>query len=318
MPITNKKISVVVPCRNEQDNILAMHERLTNTLQKIAADYEIIYTDNGSIDNSEKIFRELAAKDQKVSVIFFSRNFGSSDIGMTAGSEYASGDAVVWIDGDQQDPPELIEQLAEKWLAGFDVVYGLRTKRQGNFLLIAAYKLFYRLYKKISYLDIPLDAGDFSLMDRKVINAINSMPERNRFMRGLRTWAGFKHTGIEYVRQDRQAGTTKINFWQYIRIAKRGLLAFSYAPLEWISFIAGIMVIISFFALLFYTIGYFFVEHGQRGISTIIVLTIFLGSIQLLSLSVIGEYLAKIFEEVKQRPKYLIREILNDHRKNNF
>ncbi|MEK9166377.1 MAG: glycosyltransferase family 2 protein, partial [Patescibacteria group bacterium] len=175
----NKKISVVVPCYKESANVLQLYERLKNVLTEHVSDWEIIFVDNASPDNSEEVFRSLAHEDSRVSVIFFSRNFGHSQYGYTAGTDYASGDAVVWIDGDLQDPPELISEFIKKWREGYDVVYGIRTRRKGSFLLRSAYKLFYRLFKKISYLDIPLDAGDFSLMDRKVADIIKAMPERD-------------------------------------------------------------------------------------------------------------------------------------------
>ena len=310
--MTDKKISVVIPCRNEEANILPMYERLVKVFFEITADYEFIYTDNASTDNSEKIFRDLAAKDQRVKVIFFSRNFGTSDHGYTAGTELAAGEAVVWIDGDIQDPPEMIRQFVEKWLAGFDVIYGIRKKRQGSLFLRVSYNLFYRIYKKISYLEVPENAGDFCLMDRKVADIINQMPERDRFVRGLRTWVGFNQTGIEYTRLDRSAGKSKINIWRYIWSAKKGFFSFSYAPLELISYLASFVTLIAALGIIFFIGLYFVYPVRALGVMTIIVLVLFLGSIQLMALSIIGEYLGRIFEEVKQRPKYVIREILNN------
>lgn len=310
----NKKISVIVPCRNEEANILPLYERLVSVLSKITTDWEIIYTDNGSTDNSEKIFCELAQKDSRISVIFFSRNFGTSDHGYTAGTEQAVGEAVVWIDGDIQDPPELIEDFVKKWQEGYQVVYGIRKKRKGNFGLRMGYKIFYRLFNKMSYLDIPEDAGDFCLMDKKVAKIINSMPERDRFVRGLRTWAGFRQTGIEYKRAERQGGKTKVNLWHYIWTAKKGIFSFSYLPLEIISFFSFLMTIISALAILFYLGWYFVAPNTPPGYMTLLIIVLFFGSVQLLAVSIIGEYLGRIFEEVKQRPKYVIREILNDHR----
>ena len=314
--MTDKKISVVIPCRNEELNILPMYERLTKVFSEITPNYELIYTDNSSTDNSEKIFRDLSSRDDKVKVILFSRNFGTSDHGYSAGTDLASGDAVVWIDGDIQDPPEMIKEFVAKWLAGDDVIYGIRKKRRGSLFLRAGYKIFYRIFKKLSYLEIPQDAGDFCLMDRKVANVINSMPERDRFVRGLRTWVGFKQTGIEYVRSDRNAGKTKVNFWRLIWSAKKGIFSFSYAPLEMISNLAFIVTILAGFGIVFYILLYLFYPVKAQGVATIIVITLFLGSIQLMALSIIGEYLGRIFEEVKQRPKYVIKEILNDPRKN--
>lgn len=314
MTLINKKISVIVPCRNEEANILPLYERLVSVLSKITTDWEIIYTDNGSTDNSGKIFRDLAQKDSRVSVIFFSRNFGTSDHGYTAGSEQALGDAIIWIDGDIQDPPELIEEFVKKWQEGYEVIYGIRKKREGSFPKRLGYKFFYKIFCKLSYIDIPRDAGDFSLVDRKVINIINSMPERDRFVRGLRAWAGFRSTGIDYERAERKKGSAKTNYWSYFRSAKKGIFSFSYLPLEIVSLLALLVTFLSVLAILFYFGWYLISPNAPSGYMTLLMIILFLGSIQLLSISIIGEYLGKIFEEVKRRPKYIVREILNDHR----
>lgn len=309
----NKKISVVIPCYREAANIRALYERLKKTLNANTADWEIIFADNNSPDNSEEIFRALAAEDKRVKVIFFSRNFGNSQYGYAAGTEYASGDAVVWIDGDLQDPPELIPELIKKWQEGCDVVYGVRERRRGSLLLRGAYKLFYRLFKKMSYLDIPLDAGDFSLIDRKVVDVINAMPERDRYMRGLRTWAGFRSIGIPYTRSLRGGGVTSNNWRRNIWWAKKAIFSFSYAPLELIFYLSLGVFLLTVAAIVIYIIAYF-INPGPRGFTTILLAVLFLGSCQLLALSVIAEYIGKIFEETKRRPKYIVREILNDHR----
>ncbi|MDD5110168.1 MAG: glycosyltransferase family 2 protein [Patescibacteria group bacterium] len=314
--LTSKKISVVVPCYNEQENLERTYGKLKEVLLQVTPNYEIVFADNGSTDASEPIYRKLAAADPRVVVVMLSRNFGSPDHTYTAGTEHTSGDAVVWADADLQDPPEMIPQFVKKWISGYDVVYGIRSRRAGNPIRNACYKLFYRLMKSTSYLDIPLDVSEFSLMDRKVVNVINAMPERNRFVRGLRAWAGFRATGIPYFRGERTAGKTKFTFWTYIRTARKGLFSFSYAPLEWITTISGILVVVTSLALLFYLGGYIFgyLPEGQRGIRTIILMVLFFGTVQLLSLSIIGEYLGRIFEEVKHRPKYVVREVLNNPR----
>jgi len=308
-----KRISVVVPCYNEQDNIINMYNRLKNTLDKITNNYEIIYINNGSYDDSESIFRQLSEKDKNVTVLTFSRNFGSQSA-YTAGMEYATGDCVVCIDGDIQDPPELIEEMVEKWLERYHVVYGIRKKREGSILRRIGYKLFYRIFKKLSYIDIPLDAGDFALIDRSVLDVMNFLPERNRFLRGLRAWTGFKQTGIEYTRLERKAGKTTNSFVDNIRWAIMGVVSFSYRPLEMISYLAALVVGLSAISIVIYIASYFIYSTAPHGFSTLIVTILFLGGIQLLCLSIIGEYLGKIFEEVKGRPKYIIQEILNDHR----
>lgn len=306
----DKKISVLIPCYNEEGNIEEMYRRLTSVLNKVTCNYQLIYVDNGSTDSSEQIFHDLVEQDEKVTVITLSRNFGSSQVSYTCGLEYAKGDCVICIDGDIQDPPEMIPDMISKWLEGYDVVYGIRKKRKGNIIRRIGYKIFYRMFKIFSYIDVPLDAGDFALLDRKVVDAINQLPERSRFLRGLRAWVGFKQTGLEYVRQDRKAGKTSNSLFDNIRWAKMGLFSFSYWPLEFISFLAYFVVILSLIGIVGYTVSYFIYPTAPRGFSTLIVAILFLGGIQLLCLSIIGEYLGKIFEEVKQRPHYLVKEIL--------
>jgi glycosyltransferase involved in cell wall biosynthesis len=308
-----ESISVVVPCYNEQDNILNMYQRLKNTLEKITTRYEIIYINNGSYDNSEEIFQDLAARDTKVTIITLSRNYGSQNA-YTCGMEYASGDCVVCIDGDIQDPPELIEEMVKKWQDGFRVVYGIRQRRKGGIIRRICYKIFYRLFQKLSYVDMPLDAGDFALIDRRVLNVINALPERGRFIRGLRAWVGFRQTGIEYTRDDRVAGKSNYNFMANVRWAVMAIFTFSYSPLEFISFLALVTVVIALLGIIFYIGNYFIFGAAPHGFSTTIITILFLGGIQLLCLSIIGEYLGKLFEEVKGRPNYIIQEILNNCR----
>lgn len=314
--LTDKKISVVVICYNDAPAVPIMYERLTKTLKKITPDYEIIYVNDCSPDNAEEVLRELAAKDPLVTVINHSRNFSSQNA-FISGMTQSLGEAVAILDGDLQDPPEMIEDFVKKWLEGYDVIYGIRVKREASKLMQLAYKLFYWFFRKLSYIKVPLDAGDFSLMDRKVVDAVIAMPEKDIFLRGLRAWAGFKQTGIEYVRPERMFGRTTNSLVKNIRWAKKGIFSFSYSPLEWISYLAAIIVVVSFLAIIFYLASYIFsfLPRGSRGIQTIITLVLFLGGIQLLALSIIGEYLAKIFEETKRRPKYIVKEILNDHKK---
>lgn len=308
----DKKISVVIPCYNEEGNIIEMYERLKDTLGRTASDYEIIYVNNGSTDSSDNIFRQLVQQDSSITVISLSRNFGSCQPAYACGMEHASGDCVVCIDGDLQDPPELIPDMVAKWMEGYDVVYGIRTRREGSIIRKIGYKLFYRLFRKLSYIDVPLDAGEFALIDRKVADLLNQFPERNRFQRGLRAWVGFKQTGLEYVRADRTAGKTSNSFLDNIRWAKIGIFSFSYSPLEFISLVAFLTVILSLVGIVVYVSSYFIFPSAPRGFSTLIVAVLLLGGIQLLCLGIIGEYLGKIFEEVKQRPKYLIKEILRN------
>jgi dolichol-phosphate mannosyltransferase len=312
-PMTDKRISAVIPCYNEEGNIVAMYERLTAVLSQITSAYEIIFVNNGSYDGSARIFDALAASDWHVSVVTLSRNFGSQGA-YTTGMEHALGDCAILLDGDIQDPPELIPTLVQRWLQGYDVVYGERVRRKGSLPRRIGYKLFYRLFRRLSYIDIPVDAGDFSLIDRAALDVINAMPERDRFIRGLRAWAGFNQVGVPYVRQERHAGRTTNSFIDLFRWAGRGLVSFSYAPLELISYLAACMVVLTGIALLVYTALYFIFPDTPRGFQTIIVIVLFLGAVQLLCLSIIGVYLGKVFEEVKGRPSYVVQRIQNNHR----
>lgn len=312
--ISHKMISIIIPCYNESGSIREVYERLIAVFKKIGFAYEIIYVDNASTDASEALLRELAQKDRNISVILMSRNFGSSSPSITAGLCYASGDAAVLIEGDLQDPPEIIEKFVEKWNEGYKVVYGVRTKREEGLMLRTAKRIFYWFFKKLSYVNIPRDAGDFCLMDRVVLDVINAMPEKDRYLRGLRAWAGFPQTGVEYVRVHRKAGKTSNSLKSHIYWARKAIFSFSYAPLEWISYLALLATAFAFFGIAAYLVLAIFYP-APRGFLSLVVIVLFLGAIQLLSLSIIGEYLGKIFEEIKGRPQYIIREILNDHKK---
>lgn len=307
-----KKISAVIACYLDARAIPVMHKRLTATFKKIGIEYEIIFVNDGSPDNSEEVLANLVKKDKHVIGVNHSRNF-SSQMAFTSGMQIARGDAVVLLDGDLQDPPELIEKLYKKWMAGYDVVYGIRTKREAPLYMSILYKLFYRIFQKTSYIKIPLDAGDFSLMDRKVVNELNKFPERDRFIRGIRAWIGFKQIGIPYARPERMYGKTTNNFLKNVKWAKKGIFSFSYAPLELVTYISALVTILSALTIIFYIILFFFYGAPQ-GFLTMLVMILFLGSIQLFSLSIIGEYVAKIFEEVKQRPKFIVKSIVKNPR----
>lgn len=305
-------VSVVIPCYNEEGNIRPMYERLSAALQQVTPTYEIIFVNNGSYDNSPSIFEELANRDHRVSILTLSRNFGSQGA-YTAGFTYASGDCVVGLDGDIQDPPELIPALVAKWLQGYDVVYGVRARRKGSLPRRIGYKLFYRMLRRFSYVDIPVDASDFGLMDRRVVNVLNEMPERSRLIRGLRAFAGFNQTGIPYERQERYSGITTNSFRALFRWASLGLISFSFAPLDLISYLAGIVVAMTAVAAVVYTVLYFVFPGAPQGFLTLLIAVLFLGAVQLLCLSIIGAYLGKIFEEVKARPRFLVNDVQNDH-----
>jgi len=310
-----KKISIVAACYNESKNILEMYNRVTQTMAKSPKyTYELLFVDNASTDNSREIFEKLVERDDHVKVICIARNTGSSQPSFWAGIHNATGDGIVPIDGDLQDPPEIITDFIKKWEEGYDVIYGIRTKRKGSILRRIGYACFYRVFKWLSYLDIPLDAGDFSLIDRKVINVIKQLPEKDLYLRGLRSWAGFKQIGVPYTREDRSAGRSSNSFFANFYWAKKAIINFSYKPLEYISRLAALAVIATFFAAIFYLYLHF--THGApRGFSTLLMVMFIFGTIQLLALSIIGEYLIRIFQEVKARPPYVIGEILERRNK---
>jgi len=302
-------LSAVIACYKDADSIPIMHKRLTDIFLKIGCRYEIIFVNDGSPDNSEEILEKICEKDSNSKAIIHSRNFSSQN-SFTIGMKEAQGDAIILLDGDLQDPPELIQEFFKKWKEGYEVVYGIRNKRETSFLSNLSYKLFYRVFKKLSYLDIPLDAGDFSLMDKKVVNAINSLDERDRFIRGLRSWVGFKQTGINYTRPERAFGSSTNNLLKNIRWAKKGIFSFSFIPLEAISYFSYLIFIVSIFALFFYFFSYFLSPGAPEGITTLIILVIFLGGIQLLAIGIVAEYVGKILEETKKRPHSIIKKII--------
>ena len=312
--ISSITLSAVIACYKDGEAIPVMHKRLTDVFTKIGCNYEIIFVNDGSPDNSEKILEKICLDDEKTTAIFHSRNFDSQNA-FTSGMLQSTGDAVVLLDGDLQDPPEIIEVFVEKWLEGFDVVYGSRINRDTSKLMNYAYKSFYRIFNKLSYLEIPLDAGDFSLMDRKVVNEINNAKEKDRFIRGLRAWVGFKQIGVPYHRPERLFGKSTNNFFKNVKWAKKGIFSYSYLPLEFMSFFSYVIVLISGLALLLYIILYFVNQEAPKGITTLIVLVLFLGGVQLLSISILSEYIGKILEETKRRPNFIIKKILNNKKK---
>jgi dolichol-phosphate mannosyltransferase len=309
----NKKISVIVACYNEQDSIDSMYKRIVNVFKDNRKyDYEIIFVDNDSQDNSEAIFNKLAKNDRKVKVIFMSRNFGSPQPSFIAGLKYANADAVVLLHGDIQDPPELISRFIKKWEMGYKVVYGVRKTRKGyGFLMNFFYKSFYYLLQKLAYIKIPLNAGDFSLIDKVVVKELLKIDEYDYYLRCLRAYVGFKQIGIDYVRDMRKHGRSTETFFTGLWWAKTIIVNFSFKPLELISKIALIVMLFSFLLIVINVFMILVYNDSPRGIPTIVILILFLGGVQLLSLSIIAEYMAKIFLEVKRRPRYIIKEKLN-------
>lgn len=287
-----------------------MYERLSRTFQQLGVAYEIIFVNDGSPDDTREILDRLVAEDDRVVAVHHSRAFGSQSA-FSSGLRIASGDAAVLLDGDLQDPPELIADFVELWRAGYDVVYGERVQREASRPMRLAYKLFYRVFRRLSYVQVPLDAGDFSLIDRRVVDVLNALPETNRFIRGLRAWAGFKQVGVPYVRPERAFGRSTNSLIKNLGWARRGIISFSYAPLDAIVWFALATMALAFLgSAAQIVLRVFFPTSVARGTTTIIVLVLFVGGVQLLCLSILGSYLAHIYDEVKRRPAYVVESIV--------
>lgn len=309
-------LSVVVPCLNEQEVIRNTHRRLTAALEHAPLNFEIIYVDDGSTDATPDLLRDLQAQDSRVRMVRFSRNFGHQ-IAITAGLEHASRDAVAIIDADLQDPPEVILEFLQKWMEGYDVVYGVRRERAGEtaFKLWTA-KVFYRIISKLSETPIPLDTGDFRLMDRSVVQALLSMPERDRFVRGMVSWLGFSQIAVPYRRAARAAGTTKFSLFKMLRFATDGIVSFSISPLRlamWTGFAASGMAIL---AILYAVLERIFGAGLVKGWTSTMIAILFMGGVQLICLGIIGEYVGRIYGESKRRPLYVVRESIGFRREN--
>jgi len=289
-----------------------MYERLTKVFEGLNIDYEIIFVNDNSPDDSEETIRAITSRDRRVTGVSHSRNFGSQ-AAFKSGMEIASKNACVLLDGDLQDPPELVSQFVEKWKEGFDVVYGVRVKRQAPLYMQFAYKLFYRVFDWFSYINIPHDAGDFSLINRTVMQNLLAFPERDLFMRGIRAYAGFRQIGVPYIRPERMFGVSTNNLLKNIGWAKKGILSFSNTPLNILSAFGvalfGVSLALAFVEAVLKII---YPDIAPKGITTMLVAVIFFGSINLLGISIIGEYIAKIFEEVKRRPHFIRRSIIVD------
>lgn len=302
------ELSVVVPAFNEAENLNALYSRLVAALAPLGLTYELIFVNDGSRDATLGLLQRLAAADSRVVAIDLARNFGHQ-VAISAGLDHSRGAAVIVMDGDLQDPPEVLPQFIARWREGYDVVYAIRAQRKEGFLKRGAYALFYRVLKRVAQIDIPLDAGDFCLMDRRVVDLLNGMPERNRFVRGIRSWVGLNQTGLAYERHARHAGKPKYTFTRLVYLALDGLISFSFLPLRLIS-LAGLAVsLLSIMIAIFYTIQKLTVGLSPPGFATLTVAIFFLAGIQLITIGVIGEYVGRIFEEVKARPLYVVRKV---------
>ena len=309
-----KKISVVIPMYYEEEVVDICYKRVVNNLKKLSDkyNYEIIFINDGSKDSTLEILKKIASNDDNVKIISFSRNFGHQ-AAVTAGIRNVTGDAVIIMDADLQDPPELFEGMIEKWEEGYEVVYGKRKTREGEsiFKLLTA-RMFYNTLNKLSEIEVPKDTGDFRLVDRKVIDVIATLPEHNKFLRGLFSWVGFNQYAYEYNRVNRVAGKTKYPFKKMFKLATDGILSFSAKPLKIVGAIGIFSVIVSIIILIYSIVSYMFKLNSLTpGWTSIMCTMTFIGGIILISLWMIGEYIARIYEESLGRPEYIIDELIN-------
>ena len=296
-------LSAVITCYKDALAIPLMHARLTRVFAALGVEYEIIFVNDGSPDDADAVLKDLTAKDAQVIAIEHSRNFGSQSA-FLSGMQIANGDAVI-----MQDPPELISEFHAKWREGNDVVYGRRREREGSRLLALCCRVFYWIFRSISYVSVPLDAGDFALMDRRVVRELLALPETDQFLRGLRAWVGFKQTGVDYVRPKRAFGRSTHSWLANVWWAKKGIFSFSFAPIELLGGAGGVLTAFSVLAVIYQVIDMLRHPELPHGISTLIVLVAFFGSLNLLAIAIVGEYLIKVFEEAKRRPKFIRKAI---------
>lgn len=306
--------SLVLPVYNESENLPELYRLLTETMAATNEPYEILFVDDGSSDDSAALIKEFRERDDRVKLVRFSRNFGHQ-AALTAGLELASGKAVIAMDSDLQDSPDVIPKFIERWKEGYDVVYAIRqTRREGLFKNIA-YKAFYRTLRHLSEFEIPIDSGDFSLMDRKVIDLICALPERTRYVRGLRAWVGFKQTGVAVDRASRYAGAPKYTFLRLVNLAIAGVISSSLIPLRIATGLGLVVSITSFLSIIVVVYLRLFTTLSLPGFAATASILLLLGGMQLLTVGVLGEYVGRIFEEVKGRPLFIVAEALGIERK---
>ena len=300
--------SIIAPIFNEFDNLPELYRRVKEVMDSTGETWELILVDDGSTDGSNERIRELAAKDPIVRPVIFARNFGHQ-IAVTAGLDYSRGEAVVIIDADLQDPPEVILELAKKWKEGYEVVYAVRAEREGEswFKLFTA-SLFYRIIYRITDVKIPLDTGDFRLIDRKVVDVMNNMREKHRFLRGMGAWVGFKQIGVDYKRAARHAGETKYPFNKMLKLALNAITGFSYFPLQVATYFGFISAGIAIIAIPLVVMERLTGSQAFYGQATTLIAVLFFGGVQLISLGILGEYIGRIYDEVKGRPLYIVRD----------
>jgi len=312
--ISNALLSLVIPCFNEEEVLPQLFQRVTAAADRLGCKWEVNCVDDGSGDGTWRLLAQQHEQDSRWRAVSFARNFGHQTA-VTAGLDFSRGDVIAVLDADLQDPPEELALFLNKWVEGFDVVYAIRRKRKENLLKRACYWFFYRLMSQMVSFDLPLDSGDFCMMDRRVVDVLKAMPERTRFVRGLRAWAGFKQTGVVYERAARAAGEPKYTMRKLFKLAWDGLFSFSTVPLRFMSYIGFWISFLSLAGMLFTLLQRIFANQFERfglqpvpGFATVVISILFLGGIQLLCLGILGEYIGRIYEEVKQRPRWVIKE----------
>ncbi|MDD1623133.1 MAG: glycosyltransferase family 2 protein [Methylococcaceae bacterium] len=303
-------LSVIIPAYNEEEVLEEFYGRITSALDKIDMPYELVFVNDGSRDRTLPILEDICRQDERAVVIDLSRNFGK-EIAVSAGIDFAKGDAVVIIDADLQDPPELIPDLIAQWRNGYDNVYARRTSRDGESVLkkLTSY-LFYRVIGRMTNIDIPADTGDFRLLSRRAVDALKQLPERNRFMKGLYSWIGYPSIAVEYRRDPRHAGQTKWNYWKLWNFALEGITSFTEVPLKLASYIGGFIAFAAFCFGIYIIVDTLFYGNEVKGYPSLIVTVLFLGGIQLIFIGILGEYLGRAFAEAKQRPLYFVNKVV--------
>lgn len=302
--------SIIIPAYNEQEVVTESYKRLTNVMRGMNEPYELIFINDGSRDQTAQIIADISRNDSSVVLINFSRNFGHMPA-ITAGMQYARGSAIIVIDADLQDPPEVLPEMAALWKQGYEVVYGKRKKRHGEkWFKKWTSKMFYRLLRRLTTVDLPLDTGEFRLIDRKVCDAVNKLNEKNRYIRGLVSWVGFKQIAVEYVREERFAGTTKYPLKKMIAFAMDAITSFSYKPLKLATTLGFIISLLSFAYMLFILFQRLFTDTTVTGWASTVGLILFTQGIVLMILGLMGEYIGRIYEEIKDRPVYIVQEVL--------
>jgi glycosyltransferase involved in cell wall biosynthesis len=308
MPNSTPQVSFVIPVYNEESNLPMLADRLVKIMDQSPISLEAVLVDDGSRDNSRVMLQQLALSDPRFHVVLLSRNHGHQ-LALTAGLSVARGtEGVFVLDGDLQDPPELLDTFYAKFQEGYDVVYAVREKRKEVFYKRFAYFIFYRILKKIANIEIPLDSGDFSFMSRRVVNVLNKMPEESRFIRGMRTWIGFKQIGIAYDRQERASGDSKYSFSKLVQLALNGIYNFSEFPIKFVTSLGGFAIISSVIYLIFVVVKKLFFDQVIEGFTALLFVIILFGGIQLMAIGVLGEYILRIFFQSKSRPNFIIEK----------